>query len=1202
MLRRCCQRGRAGGGGRRRKVGIMAHDRSGIAVRVCISLLGMLFVASHMAAQSDTTVPSKEQQKAEGEYVETLGRVQHGDMSVDFRAFRVAGALKSGPHASKLETEERAAFRNIMASGDWTGALDSAKRALERNYASPIAQYDAMAAYQAMGRADEAAAHEKILNALLDSIRQSGDGKSPETAYFVVTVQEEYIFLNRVLNVRAKSQDWVRKDGHFYDRLAVPDSTTNQVGYLWFNADFDARSDLAAIATVKDGVLATRTAIRPGDSSAFQTVVPDVPSQSGMATHPDGYVRISRMQVRVRNGSNVDFKGVEVGGKKYGDIKADATSDYQEVWELASRYAAVSFVVGSQPVTIRPDGEQTSGGGLFHLTYLLTSRGNQWTIALVEESVATLPEGADVPPQPKSAYISPHPAAYESTDSNLRVPPNTTILDNFDGASAGRASGVQYVQIPGAQPNRRGASLSRKSDSRIEYPQGIPSEGTLEWWINVASGYFYQDFQLHTNQEQALIFSTDAQGGDVTWPGTAKLVVSVYGDVSFFLAANKFNQPAVQPMEPRGTPFRFNSWHAIGVSYGSQGEFIMVDGKVMGSAPKRTQTLGAAGNRTEPLDVPTIGQTVSHFWASHRYDGGFEGTVALFRASSAQKDWYLARGVAADFRPPHFGSANQPVAQATPSAIPVPPDAGSTEQGTPVSSRVGPEAGPANSPRGASLGPGQPAEGLLQNGDVIKMVKAGFDDALIIEKVGNSKCQFETSADALTQLKQSGASGPVVRAVMEASAPRGLALTGRVVWNGLPVPNAKVRLAHRDSVSAPASARAVTAHDGAFTIQDPPVGDLMIWVYAPSSEYTDLIGRAVTITAGNPENIGNVSITKKLQLLSPTISEIATTTPALEWARFPDSVRYNVYVFNDSTRQRILLRSTKDTRMTVPAPLPSGQQLRWGAQAYNPKGEEIAVAWWRFTVASPNSAGNTSPDPHEPATLTPGPNARTQVTGRVAWNGIPVPNVQVQIKQDTGDSSRPVLASTVSAADGTFTIQEPPIGSLMIYALAPSTDYWSQTGRLITVMADQPNNVGDVPLEKKLQLLSPTNGAVVTTTTPTLQWTAFPGTARYDVYVFNNTTHQRVSSQSTQSTQIAVSPALQSGQQYQWSVHAYNASRQQVAYLVRMVLHDTRNEIRAFRGHPAGDRGFLEGREAVRLVRRADPGVSHEVPLGELLG
>ena len=126
----------------------MAHARSGVVIRTCLALLGELLAASRMTAQSDTTIPSAEVQKAGREYAEMLGRVQEGDMTVDFRAFRVAGALKSGPHASELETNERAAFRTIMASGDSTGALDSAKRALERNCASPIAQYDAMSAYR----------------------------------------------------------------------------------------------------------------------------------------------------------------------------------------------------------------------------------------------------------------------------------------------------------------------------------------------------------------------------------------------------------------------------------------------------------------------------------------------------------------------------------------------------------------------------------------------------------------------------------------------------------------------------------------------------------------------------------------------------------------------------------------------------------------------------------------------------------------------------------------------------------------------------------------------------------------------------------------------------------------------------------------------------------------------------------------------
>ena len=56
----------------------------------------------------------------------------------------------------------------------------------------------------------------------------------------------------------------------------------------------------------------------------------------------------------------------------------------------------------------------------------------------------------------------------------------------------------------------------------------------------------------------------------------------------------------------------------------------------------------------------------------------------------------------------------------------------------------------------------------LRNEDVIKMVKAGVDDAIIIAKISSSKCQFDTSTDALIQLKQSGVSAAVLKAIVGA--------------------------------------------------------------------------------------------------------------------------------------------------------------------------------------------------------------------------------------------------------------------------------------------------------------------------------------------------------------------------------------------------------------------------------------------------
>lgn len=53
----------------------------------------------------------------------------------------------------------------------------------------------------------------------------------------------------------------------------------------------------------------------------------------------------------------------------------------------------------------------------------------------------------------------------------------------------------------------------------------------------------------------------------------------------------------------------------------------------------------------------------------------------------------------------------------------------------------------------------------LDNQDILKMVKAGFDDAIIIAKISSSNCQFDTSPDALIQLKKTGAGAPVLKAM-----------------------------------------------------------------------------------------------------------------------------------------------------------------------------------------------------------------------------------------------------------------------------------------------------------------------------------------------------------------------------------------------------------------------------------------------------
>jgi hypothetical protein len=74
-----------------------------------------------------------------------------------------------------------------------------------------------------------------VFRGLIDSIRSSGDGKSPATAWVVISVDEEYAVL-RALEFKPSGQSLLRQNGHSYDVMkAKNDDGTEQTFY--FNVD-----------------------------------------------------------------------------------------------------------------------------------------------------------------------------------------------------------------------------------------------------------------------------------------------------------------------------------------------------------------------------------------------------------------------------------------------------------------------------------------------------------------------------------------------------------------------------------------------------------------------------------------------------------------------------------------------------------------------------------------------------------------------------------------------------------------------------------------------------------------------------------------------------------------------------------------------------------------------------------------------------
>ena len=120
-----------------------------------------------------------------------------------------------------------------------------------------------------------------------------------------------------------------------------------------------------------------------------------------------------------------------------------------------------------------------------------------------------------------------------------------SMLDTFDGSTKGEAHGITYATAP----QGRGAVFSRVAEVG-SISSGIPREGTLEWWLKIDGGYRFDNFALRPDESCALVFATDVQGGDVTWPGATRVIVCKDGQIVFDMAQAKYNDMPHQQLKP----------------------------------------------------------------------------------------------------------------------------------------------------------------------------------------------------------------------------------------------------------------------------------------------------------------------------------------------------------------------------------------------------------------------------------------------------------------------------------------------------------------------------------------------------------------------------------------------------------------------------------------------------------------------------
>lgn len=175
-------------------------------------------------------------------YNDMVAKVKGGDLNVDFKALRIAFTKTKAysPYGGGSD-EIKAAFAAVDKK-DYKAAIKAVDAMLKDDYVDMDAHVAASLAYGGMGDNAKADFHKKVYLGLVNSIITSGDGKTPETGYVVISTHEEYVTL-RALGLGAGSQALQHLGDHTFDVLTATNPKTNDTLKIYFNIDISWKAE-----------------------------------------------------------------------------------------------------------------------------------------------------------------------------------------------------------------------------------------------------------------------------------------------------------------------------------------------------------------------------------------------------------------------------------------------------------------------------------------------------------------------------------------------------------------------------------------------------------------------------------------------------------------------------------------------------------------------------------------------------------------------------------------------------------------------------------------------------------------------------------------------------------------------------------------------------------------------------------------------
>lgn len=169
-------------------------------------------------------------------YDDLLAQAKGGAAAVDFTTLRYAyaGSSQYNPYDAK-ESELRALMQKAYEDKNYPEAIKQAQAILDSDFVNIDAHIISDLSFRRLNQPQQAKYHEQMVRGLIQSIAASGDGKTPETAFVVISISEEYSLLF-VRGLKKVKQALRRAGDHRYDQMSVEDKSGGK-DEIFFNID-----------------------------------------------------------------------------------------------------------------------------------------------------------------------------------------------------------------------------------------------------------------------------------------------------------------------------------------------------------------------------------------------------------------------------------------------------------------------------------------------------------------------------------------------------------------------------------------------------------------------------------------------------------------------------------------------------------------------------------------------------------------------------------------------------------------------------------------------------------------------------------------------------------------------------------------------------------------------------------------------------